>query len=126
MKPLVRRQLRIAILYLTFGVVVIASVGMWAQPPSWAIWLVFAAAFVVLEFSAVEVNDRLFQSSGVTVATTAGAFFALQPGTSALAAMVFMAALGPLVRADVLEKRWFQPTANFGQMVITAAAAGLA
>ena len=125
MKPLVRRQLRIAILYLVLGILTLAAAIIWAQPPSWGVWLVFAVAFVALEFSAVEVNDRLFQSSGVTVATTAGAFFALQLGTSAFAAMVFMAALGPLVPADFRQRRWFQPTANFGQMVVTAAAAGL-
>lgn len=128
MKPLARRQLRIAILYLTLGLLVIAAAIVWAQPSNWDnwdIWWVFAAAFVVLEFSAVEVNDRLFQSSSIIVATTAGAYFALFPETSAFAAMVFMAALGPLVPADFKEKRWFQPTANFGQLVITAAAAGL-
>lgn len=125
MKPIVRRQLRIAIIYALLGILAVVAAIVWAAPPQWSIWLVFAVTFVVLEFSAVEVNDRLFQSSGVMVATTAGTFFALEPSASAFAAMVLMAALGPLTPADLKQRRWFQPTANFGQMVVTAGVAGL-
>src|SRR5690606_24294734 len=96
----------------------------WADPPIWPIWLLFAITFVALEFNAVEVNDRLFQSSGVMVATTAGTYFALHPDASAFAAMVLMAALGPFVPDDFKQKRWFQPVANFGQMVVTAGVTG--
>jgi hypothetical protein len=34
-----------------------------------------------------------------------------------------MAALGPVAPADIRERRWFQPVANFGQLVASAAAA---
>jgi hypothetical protein len=78
---------------------------------------------VVLEFKAVEVNDRLLQSSGVMVALTAGVVFALE-GHSAALGMATIAALGPLVPADLRERRWFQPMANFGQMVLTAGVSG--
>jgi hypothetical protein len=128
MKPIVKRQLRVAVAYALLGLVWLAVAIVWAEPPwqDWGIWLVFAVTFVTLEFSAVEVNDRLFQSSGVMVATTAGTYFALQqPEASAFAAMVFMAALGPLVPADLRQRRWFQPIANFGQMVTTGGVAGL-
>jgi hypothetical protein len=76
-----------------------------------------------LEFKAVEVNDRLLQSSGVMVALTAGVVFALE-GHSAALGMATIAALGPLVPADLRERRWFQPMANFGQMVLTAGVSG--
>jgi hypothetical protein len=36
-----------------------------------------------------------------------------------------MAALGPFLPADLRERRWFQPMANMGQMMISAGAAGL-
>ncbi len=39
-------------------------------------------------------------------------------------AMALMVAIGPAVPADFKERRWFQPMANFGQMVMSAAAAG--
>src|SRR5690606_9499799 len=40
-------------------------------------------------------------------------------------AMAVMAAIGPMVPEDVRRRRWFQPLANFGQMVVAAVAAGL-
>jgi hypothetical protein len=82
-----------------------------------------AVAFVVLEFNSVEVNDRLFQSSSVMVALTAGVVFALE-GHSAALGMATIAAIGPFVAQDLRERRWFQPLANFGQMVLTAGASG--
>ncbi|HEX2419969.1 MAG TPA: HD-GYP domain-containing protein, partial [Acidimicrobiia bacterium] len=91
--------------------------------PSFWRWLLFAVAFVVLEFNSVEVNDRLFQSSSVMVALTAGVVFALE-GHSAALGMATIAAIGPFVAQDLRERRWFQPLANFGQMVLTAGASG--
>jgi len=125
MKPLTRRQLRIALIYASLGLALVVTAIGWGDPPVWEIWVPFAVTFVALEFSAVEVNDRLFQSSGVIVATTAGTYFALHPDASAFTAMVLMAALGPFVIEDFRQRRWFQPTANFGQMVITAGISGL-
>lgn len=125
MKPLTKRQARIASLYLLLGIGVLASVLSFASPPSWTLWFVFAMAFAGLEWHAVEVNDRLFQSSSAMVAITAGTVFALSPESSAVYAMALMAVLGPLVPADLRKKRWFQPIANLGQLVVSAAVAGL-
>jgi HD-GYP domain-containing protein (c-di-GMP phosphodiesterase class II) len=107
------------------GVLVLLSAAIWFDSPNWAVWGLFTALYVVLEFFAVEVNDRLFHSSSIMVAMTAGVIFALQPDSSATLGMALMAALGPLVPDDVRERRWFQPLANFGQAVVSAAAAGL-
>ncbi len=93
--------------------------------PPWTVWTLFSALYVILEFFAVEVNDRLFQSSSIMVAMTAGVIFALEPNSSATLGMALMGALGPLVPEDLKGRRWFQPMANFGQMVVAAAAAGL-
>jgi hypothetical protein len=38
--------------------------------------------------------------------------------------MATIAAIGPFVAQDLRERRWFQPLANFGQMVLTAGASG--
>lgn len=125
MKPLTRRQLRIAGIYLGLGLGVLAAVLTWADPPSWGLWLIFAVAFVGLEWHAVEVNDRLFQSSSAMVAITAGTIFALSDNSSAVYAMALMAVLGPMVPDDLRQRRWFQPLANLGQLVVSAAMAGL-
>lgn len=86
--------------------------------------MLFAAAFVLLEFNAVEVNDRLYQSSSVMVTLTAGVVFAVGPG-SATFGLATMAALGPLTLPDVQQRRIFQPMANFGQLTITGLVTGL-
>jgi hypothetical protein len=57
------------------------------------------------------------------VALTAGVVFALE-GHSAALGMATIAAIGPFVAQDLRERRWFQPLANFGQMVLTAGASG--
>ena len=87
--------------------------------------MIFAVAFVGLEWHAVEVNDRLFQSSSAMVAITAGTIFALSDNSSAVYAMALMAVLGPMVPDDLRQRRWFQPLANLGQLVVSAAMAGL-
>jgi HD-GYP domain-containing protein (c-di-GMP phosphodiesterase class II) len=124
-----RRRIIIASSYVAAGLFALGSAWalgtrFWGGFPNVATWLFFAAAFVALEMRAVEVNDRLFQSSSVMVALTAGVVFSLGQGSAALG-LAMMAALGPLVVDDVRQKRWFQPLANFGQMVVTAAAVGL-
>jgi HD-GYP domain-containing protein (c-di-GMP phosphodiesterase class II) len=91
-------------------------------PSIWR-WLFFAVAFVLLEFNSVEVNDRMFQSSSIMVALTAGVVFALD-GSSAALGMATMAALGLFAAADLRQKRWFQPMANLGQLILSAGAAG--
>jgi hypothetical protein len=118
------RRVIVASSYAAAGVLTLASLVVFdGRFPSIWRWLLFATVFVVLEFKAVEVNDRLLQSSGVMVALTAGVVFALE-GHSAALGMATIAALGPLVPADLRERRWFQPMANFGQMVLTAGVSG--
>ena len=107
------------------GVSVLILAMIYAEAPDWTVWALFTSLYVVLEFFAVEVNDRLFHSSSIMVAMTAGVIFALDANSSATLGMALMAALGPLVPDDFRERRWFQPMANFGQMVVSAATAGL-
>jgi HD-GYP domain-containing protein (c-di-GMP phosphodiesterase class II) len=78
----------------------------------------------MLQIFAVEVNDRLLMSSGVMVTMTAGVIFALEPGTDAMFGMALMGAVAMFTPLDFQERRWFQPMANFGQMVLAAAVAG--
>jgi HD-GYP domain-containing protein (c-di-GMP phosphodiesterase class II) len=93
-------------------------------PPDWGYWLPFAVLFVLLEFFAVEVNDRMLQSSSVMVAMTAGVILAMRPGSDAMFGMALMGALALFTPADFKEKRWFQPLANFGQIVTAGAVSG--
>jgi HD-GYP domain-containing protein (c-di-GMP phosphodiesterase class II) len=116
--------LKIAVPYFLVGVAALSLAAWFGEAPDWTVWALFTALYVVLEFFAVEVNDRLFQSSSIMVAMTAGVIFALDNGSAALG-MALMAALGPLVPDDIRLRRWFQPLANFGQMVTSAAVAGL-
>ena len=125
MKPITKRQLRIAGSYGVVALLALAGVALWAEPPPFQMLALFAVAFVVLEFNAVEVNDRMFQSSSIMVLLTAGTLFAINADSSAAFGMAVMAALGPFVPQDFKERRWFQPLANFGQMVFSAAVAGL-
>jgi len=83
--------------------------------PLW-LWAVFAAAFVALGLSSVEVNDRLFVSSSNMVVFTAAVVFG---GESAVLAVALMAAVAVLHPDDLRERRWRQPAANFGQLVIS-------
>jgi putative nucleotidyltransferase with HDIG domain len=117
--------LKIAVPYFLMGLAVLAITLLYCDAPNWAIWALFTSLYVVLEFFTVEVNDRLFHSSSIMVAMTAGVIFAIEPNSSATLGMALMAALGPLVPDDFRERRWFQPMANFGQAVVSAAAAGL-
>jgi len=88
-------------------------------PSSWGLWAVLAVAFVLLEFASVEVNDRLRISSSVMVAFTAAVVFGR---ASAPFAVALMAAFAMLQPDDVRNRRWIQPLANFGQLVLSSAA----
>lgn len=125
LQPAVQRRLKIAVPYFGLGLSTLVAVVAMSNPPDWAIWLLFTALFVVLEWFSVEVNDRLFHSSSIMVVMTAGVIFAVQPDSSAIFAMALMTAVGGMVPDDIRQKRWFQPMANFGQFVLSAAAAGL-
>lgn len=125
LQPAVQRRLKIAVPYFVVGLVVLTASLALADLPQMAIWALFTGLYVALELFAVEVNDRLVQSSSIMVSMTAGVIFALDPNGSATAGMALMAALGPFVIDDFKHRRWFQPVANFGQQVIASAAAGL-
>ncbi|NNF69119.1 MAG: HD-GYP domain-containing protein, partial [Acidimicrobiia bacterium] len=71
------------------------------------------------EWNAVEVNDRMVASPTVMVAMTAAVIF--EPGTAILGVLL-ISALGPLRKKDFTDRRWFEPSVNFGQFVITSAA----
>jgi len=106
------------------GVTVLIATGLLAEPPNWGVWFAFTVLFILLEFFAVEVNDRLLQSSGVMVIMTAGVIFAIQSGSDAVFAMALMGTMASVTPTDIKDRRWFQPVANFGQMAIAGAAAG--
>ncbi|MEX0666988.1 MAG: hypothetical protein WD313_01515, partial [Acidimicrobiia bacterium] len=124
MTGLARRRFALATGYLLAGLGVLASAAVFDGPfPTFYRWVLFAIAFAVLEYNSVEVNDRMFQSSSVMVVLTAGIVFALD-GTSAALGLATIAALGPLLPDDLRHRRWFQPMANMGQLVVSAGAAG--
>jgi HD-GYP domain-containing protein (c-di-GMP phosphodiesterase class II) len=114
----------VVIPYAVIGVAVLVGAALFFEPPEWGIWVAFAALFVFLEFFAVEVNDRLMQSSGVMVMMTAGVIFAVEPGSDATLGMVLMGVVASVTPTDIKERRWFQPLANFGQMCLAAGVAG--
>jgi HD-GYP domain-containing protein (c-di-GMP phosphodiesterase class II) len=119
-----QQKILIGTVYLLLGVAAVVGTILVADAPNWLIWAPFTGLFVILEFFAVEVNDRMLASSSVMVMMTAGVIFAVQPGSDAMLGMALMAATGPLVLEDFRERRVFQPLANVGQMVLAATAAG--
>jgi putative nucleotidyltransferase with HDIG domain len=120
----VQRRLLIAVPYSLMGVVTLIVTYRISGPPDWGIWLPFTALFILLEFFAVEVNDRLLQSSSVMVAMTAGVMLAVEPGSNAMFGMALMGGMAMFTPLDFKERRWFQPLANFGQFVVAGAVAG--
>jgi putative nucleotidyltransferase with HDIG domain len=110
--------------YFVAGAATLVGTAYFSDPPGWLTFLPFAGLFLLLEFFAVEVNDRLMQSSSVMVIMTAGVIFAIQPGSDAMFAMALMGAVGMFTPLDFKERRWFQPIANFGQFALAGAIAG--
>lgn len=96
-------------------VVVLLFVIQSSPSPLW-LWVTFAAAFVTLEFSSVEINDRLFVSSSIMVAFTGMVVF---DRNSAVLAVTLMAAVAVLHPEDLRLRRWRQPAYNFGQLVLS-------
>jgi hypothetical protein len=117
-----RTKLRLATAYAAAGLVTLAGLVWFETFPNIWEWLPFAAAFVYLEWRSVEVNDRMLISPTMMVALTAAVVFG--PGKAALG-VASMAALALFTPADFRERRWFQPIANFGQMVVTTSLAAL-
>ena len=125
MTGLARRRFVLATGYALAGLGVLSAAAVFdGRFPTFYRWVLFAVAFAVLEYNSVEVNDRMFQSSSVMVVLTAGIVFALD-GNSAALGLASIAVLGPLLPDDLRHRRWFQPMANMGQLVVSAGAAGL-
>lgn len=124
LQPMAQRKFKIAASYSAVGIAALVVSFLVADPPNWLIWLPFTGLFVLLEFFAVEVNDRMMQSSSVMVVMTAGVIFAIQPGSDAMFGMALMGATALITPQDIKERRWFQPVANFGQIVVAGAVAG--
>jgi hypothetical protein len=112
-----RRKIQIAALYSLLGAAVLAALICQQTFPPLSLWLAFAAAFAFFAWRSVEVNDRMLMSPTVMVALTAAVAFG--PGKAALG-VAAMAALGALSADDLRQRRWFQPIANFGQLVVAA------
>jgi HD-GYP domain-containing protein (c-di-GMP phosphodiesterase class II) len=112
---------RLAIAFVAIGVAIVAVLfGVQSFPrPLW-LWAAFAVAFVFFEWNAVEVNDKLYASPSIMVMMTAAVAFGPE---SAVLGTTTMAAMAILTPADVRERRWFQPSVNFGQLVISSAIA---
>jgi putative nucleotidyltransferase with HDIG domain len=119
-----QRKFLIGALYFALGLTALVVSFFISNSPPWNLWVLFTGLYVLLEFFAVEVNDRMMQSSSVMVIMTAGVIFATEAEYGAMFAMALMGALGPLTPGDFKERRLFQPLANFGQMALAAAVAG--
>lgn len=117
-----RAKVQVAAGYGALGLLILALLiwTQWQMFPDPFLWAAFAAAFVYFEWHTVEVNDRLFASPSIMVLLTAAVIFGPE---SAVIGTAAMAALGPVAPADIRERRWFQPIANFGQLVASATAA---
>ena len=114
---------RFAVGFAGAGIATLALLWLVQEPPQpWWLWAAFAAAYAVFSWRSVEVNDRLRGSPGAMVTMTAAVVFG--PGAGILAA-ASMALFGLLTPEDVTGRRWFQPAVNFGQLVLSNAAAAI-
>jgi len=114
-----REKKRIAVIFAAAGIAILSTLFVVQSfPRPFWLWASFAIAFVFFEWNAVEVNDKLFASPSIMVMMTAAVAFGPE---SAVLGTATMAALAILTPADVRERRWFQPSANFGQLVTSSA-----
>jgi hypothetical protein len=122
--PIQVRRKRIYAAALGIVGVALPAAGIWRYgfPDAVGLWLGFAFAYLALEFSAVEVNERLVTSPGNAVLVAAG--IALGPD-EAIGGLVAMAAVGFLQPRDIAERRVFQPLANIGNLTLGAAASAI-
>ncbi len=114
-----REKKRLAIAFVAIGIAIVAvlfSVQSFPRP-LW-LWAAFAGAFVFFEWNSVEVNDKLYASPSMMVIMTAAVAFGPE---SAVLGTTTMAALAILTPDDIRERRWFQPSVNFGQLIASIA-----
>jgi hypothetical protein len=110
----------LAVAFATAGAAVLVLLFLTQElPHSWTLWVVLAGTFFALEFSSVEITDRLYISSSAMVTFTAAVAFGRQ---SAVLAVALMAAVAVLHPDDLRQRRWHQPAVNFGQLVLSASA----
>jgi HD-GYP domain-containing protein (c-di-GMP phosphodiesterase class II) len=114
------RDRRNSLLAVAMGAVGAAALALLAvlqslPRPLW-LWAVLAAAYVGLEYSAVEVSDRLLVSSSVMVVFGAVVAMGRESGVLAVAGMAALAVLHP---SYLRIRRWQVPVANFGQLVVS-------
>ncbi len=102
-----------------WGIAVITG-AVWFQgiPYDTGLWLAFAATFLVLEVTAVEVNTRMVTSPVIAVTVTAGIVLGRD---QVVGGIVVMAALGLIQTADFTQRRIFQPAGNLGVTTTSAA-----
>ena len=114
-----REKKRLAIAFVAIGIaIVVVLFAVQSFPrPLW-LWAAFAGAFVFFEWNAVEVNDKLYASPSMMVMMTAAVAFGPE---SAVLGTTTMAAMAILTPVDIRERRWFQPSVNFGQLIMTTA-----
>ncbi|MDJ0663896.1 MAG: HD domain-containing protein [Acidimicrobiia bacterium] len=122
--PIQRRRKRIfgALLFLLGVAVVGAAVVFAGFPHQVGLWLAFASVFLVLEITAVEVNDRMVTSPVIAVTVTAGIVLGKD---QVIGGIIIMSALGLLQPQDLRERRIFQPAGNLGVSTTSAALTAL-
>jgi HD-GYP domain-containing protein (c-di-GMP phosphodiesterase class II) len=102
------------------GIAALAVLFVFGRFPSeWWAWAFLAIAFVLLEFASVEISDQIRISSSVMVAFTAAVVLGREAAVPAVALMAAVAMLQP---DDVRNRRWQQPLANLGQLVLSSSA----
>ena len=118
-----RLRVRFAIAFVLLGVGILAWLLFPGRLPA-PLWLlvVLGVIGIYVEWSAVEVNDQLMISSSALVQMTSAVIFA---SSEPVVAVALIAAVSPIQPADVSERRWFQPSVNFGQLVASATTAAL-
>jgi len=121
----VRRQhraaVRVAVLYAALGFLVIGAVAVTADGgfPDLRLWVPFTAAFALLSWNRVEVNDHLEVSAAITALFAGAVVFG--PG-AAVTGGVAMAIVGALSPATVRTGRWAEVAVDLGRAVASAAA----
>ncbi len=117
-----RSRLLIAGTYFGAAVALVGFLAWRTEFPLRWEWLVLGVAFGVFESLSVEVNDRLRASPTVMIVMTAAVIFGKGSAAVGVATLVLLGAITPV---DLKERRWFQPLSNAGQLVLSAALAGV-